>query len=219
MAVARRAKEQGVRHFVFMSTIKVYGESTTAMDKWNEATTCLPVDPYGISKYAAECKLRELEDENFIVSIVRSPLVYGVGVKGNMISLVKLVDKFTFLPLGGIPNKRTIVYVGNLVAIIKRIIEKRQSGVFLAGDAEALSTSELVELIGKYVNPKSHLFVLPEFIVNILRTIKPAIADRLWGSLELDCSWTNKILDFTPPFSPEQGIREMVNWYKESKHK
>lgn len=219
LAVAKRAKEQGVKHFVFMSTVKVYGESTTETGKWNENTACHPTDPYGKSKYDAECKLRELEDENFTVSIVRSPLVYGVGVKGNMISLVRLVAKFPFLPLGGIQNKRTMVYVGNLVALIKRIIEKKQSGVFLAGDAVALSTTELVELIGKYVNHKSHLFVLPRFVVNLLEAVKPAIIDRLWGSLELDCSRTNNILDFTPPYSQEQGIREMVNWYLQSKHK
>jgi len=219
LTIAKRAKEQGIRHFIFMSTVKVYGESTFEKGKWNEESVCLPVDPYGKSKYEAECKLRELENPDFIVSVVRSPLVYGAGVKGNMMNLVKLADKFPLLPLDGIQNKRTMVFVGNLIALIKRIIEKKQPGIFLAGDSETLSTTKLVKLIGEYANNKNHLFTLPEWIVSLLNAFKPSIVNRLWGSLELDCSHTNQILNFTPPYTTEQGIREMVEWYNHSKQK
>jgi nucleoside-diphosphate-sugar epimerase len=91
--VAKLAKKSGVKQFVFMSTVKVYGEFTDGMDVWNETTTCKPEDNYGKSKYQAEQELMKLNSENFVVSIVRTPLVYGKGVKANMASIVNLVKK------------------------------------------------------------------------------------------------------------------------------
>jgi UDP-glucose 4-epimerase len=215
--VAKKAKAQGVKHFVFMSSAKVFGESTTGKPGYDENSECNPLDPYGKSKYEAEMLLIGLQDENFKVAVVRSPLVYGVGVKANMYNLVKLVDKFPLLPLGGIRNHRSMVYVGNLVALLQHIIKTQASGVFIAGDRAPLSTTELTHIIATSFPKKIFLITIPLFVRWIATKWKPAIVDRLFGSLELDNSSTNKRLSFTPPYSTEDGIREMVEWYKKSK--
>lgn len=211
--VAQKAKSHGVKQFVFMSTAKVFGESTTGKPAWDESSDCRPQDEYGRSKYEAEKLLLILQDENFKVAIVRSPLVYGVGVKANMYNLVKLVNRTPILPLGGIDNVRSMVYVCNLVALLKHIIQTQASGIFIAGDRQPLSTTKLVQLIIKANNRNVILFKVPEFMLGLVKWIKPSIIDRLFGSLELDNSRTNKTLNFTPPFSSEQGIQEMVDWY------
>ena len=215
--VALKAKSQGVKQFVFMSTAKVFGESTTGKIAWDENSECNPIDPYGKSKYEAEKLLLGLLDDNFKVAIVRSPLVYGVGVKANMYNLVKLVNRFPLLPLGGINNRRSMVYVGNLVALLKHVIYKSASGIFIAGDREPLSTTKLTQLIAKASNRKVFLLKIPTFILRHSKKIKPSIVDRLFGSLELDNTNTNMRLNFVPPYSSEDGILEMVEWYKKSK--
>jgi UDP-glucose 4-epimerase len=215
--VAKRAKDQGVKQFVLMSTAKVFGESTTAKPAWDENSECCPQDAYGKSKYEAEKLIKSLAEDNFEVAIVRSPLVYGVGVKANMYNLVKLVDRFKILPLGGIQNRRSMVFVGNLIALLRHIIDKQASGIFIAGDQSSLSTTELTRLIGKSFKKRLILIKIPEFMIWFLARIKPSIVDRLFGSLELDNSNTNKKLGFVPPFSTDEGINEMVEWYKYNK--
>jgi UDP-glucose 4-epimerase len=214
--VAKKAKAEGVKQFVFMSTAKVFGESTTGKPAWNEYSECNPRDPYGKSKYEAEKLLLGLQDENFKVAIVRSPLVYGVGVKANMYNLVRLVNKVPVLPFGGIQNRRSMVYVGNLVALLKHIIETQALGIFIAGDRKTLSTTKLTQLIGEASNRNVMLIKIPGFMLKMAAKIKPSIVDRLFGSLELDNSSTNHKLNFIPPFETVYGIREMVEWYKNS---
>ena len=212
--VSLKAKSQGVKQFVFMSTAKVFGESTTGKPAWNENSECKPQDAYGRSKYEAEKLLLGLQDEHFKVAIVRSPLVYGVGVKANMYNLVKLVNQCPVLPLGGINNVRSMVYVGNLVALLKHIIQTLAAGIFIAGDKQPLSTTRLTQLIATASHKKIVLIRIPGFIRNLVKTVKPSIIDRLFGSLELDNASTNKKLGFIPPYSSEDGIHEMVEWYK-----
>jgi len=212
--VAKKAKDYGVKQFILMSTVKVYGEYTFENEPWSEKSSCFPIDSYGKSKLEAEKLISGLEDLDFIVSIVRSPLVYGAGVKANMLNLIKLIDLLPIIPLGGIKNSRSLVYVGNLVALIKLIIQKQASGIFIAGDQVPLSTSQLIILIAKSLNKRIKLIKAPNFIIKGVKYIKPSIIDRLYESLELDNRNTNKLLQFIPPFSTEQGILEMVIWYK-----
>jgi nucleoside-diphosphate-sugar epimerase len=215
--VAKKAKANKVEQFVLMSTAKVFGELTTEKHEWNENSECNPQDTYGKSKYEAEKLIKGLEDESFKVAIVRSPLVYGPGVKANMLNLVKLVDRFPILPFGGINNLRSMVYVGNLVALLKHIIDKQVSGIFIAGDRSPLSTMDLAELISKALGKKRILFQFPKFILNIANLFKPTYVYRIFGSIVLDNSNTNKFLEFIPPYTSEEGILEMVNWYKSRK--
>lgn len=213
LSVAGHAKKAGVRQFIFLSTVKVYGEFIPNSGPWNEESVCIPEDAYGKSKYEAEVALRKLEDEDFTVSIIRTPLVYGVGVKANMLSILKLVDRFPLLPLAKVNNKRSFTSAENLVAFIDRIIERKVSGILIAMDAKPLSTTELVNLISKYLNKKIYLFRMPGLFVKIGKYMIPKIFDRLYGSFEMDNTITLKKLDFFPPVSTEDGIRKMVESY------
>jgi nucleoside-diphosphate-sugar epimerase len=217
--VAKVAKANKVEQFVLMSTAKVFGELTTEKHEWNENSECNPQDTYGKSKYEAEQLVKGLEDKSFKVAIVRSPLVYGPGVKANMLNLVKLVDRFPVLPFGGINNLRSMVYVGNLVALLNHIIENQVSGIYIAGDRSPISTMDLAELISKALGKKRILIQFPKFVLNIANWFKPTYVYRLFGSIVLDNSSTNEILGFVPPFSSEEGILDMVNWYKSGKNK
>lgn len=213
-SVAKRAKEQGVKQFIFMSSAKVYGESNKMERYWNEESECKPTDPYGKSKFEAENLIKGLEDKAFKVVVVRSPLVYGAGVKANMFNLIKLVDHFPLLPFGNMDNKRSIVYIGNLVSLLNRIIELEISGVFIAGDKFPLSTTQIVQMIALGFNKRMLLFTVPKPILSIMEKIFPSITNRLYGSLVIDNSKTNFILNFEHPYTSEQGICEMVSWYK-----
>jgi len=216
--IAKKAKKSGVGHFIFISTVKVYGEYNPSKGTWNEHAVCEPDDPYGKSKYAAEQGLKELEDENFIVSIIRPPLIYGAGVRANMLSIIKLVDKFPVLPLKRVQNRRSFTAVENLVALIDKIIETKSSGIYIAMDDKPLSTTELVLLIAKALNKRIYLFKLSKFIINIGKVVMPKIFDRLYGSFEIDNSFTRKKIEYKPVITSEEGIRRMVEAYKLDKH-
>ena len=161
LQLAKKAKESGVKHFIFMSTVKVYGEETT--NTYTENTLCNPEDEYGKSKLKAEKELLKLEDEIFKISIIRTPIVYGYGVKANIKNLVNLVNKISVLPFGKIENKRSMVYIGNICHLVDEIIRFRieygmiGENIFLASDDEPLSTSRLIELISKNLDKKVYL--------------------------------------------------------------
>ncbi|CAM4017802.1 NAD-dependent epimerase/dehydratase family protein [Arcobacter cloacae] len=211
LQLAKNAKESGVKHFVFMSTVKVYGEETES--KYTEDSTCTPEDEYGKSKLKAEIELQKLEDEDFKVSIIRTPIIYGYGVKANIKNLVNLVNKVSILPFGNIQNKRSMVYIGNLCHIVDEVITQQKSGIFLASDDEPLSTSRLIELIAKNLDKKIYLVKIP-FFESLLKILKPSFHKRLYGSLEVDNSVTKEVLfgkaKASLPYSVEEGIRLMI---------
>ena len=206
--LANKAKNSGVKHFIFMSTVKVYGEETDI--SYTENTVCLPEDKYGRSKLKAELKLQELEDENFIVSIIRTPIIYGYGVKANIKSLISLVDKVKILPFGSINNKRSMVYIGNICHLIDEISEKQIKGIFLAGDDESLSTTQLIQNISKSLNKRTLLIEIPLF-ERILKVLKSSFHKRLYCSLEVDNSITKKKLNLVNPYTVKEGIKFMIN--------
>jgi nucleoside-diphosphate-sugar epimerase len=214
ITVAEHAKRAGVKQFIFLSSVKVYGAYIPNSGPWNEDSNCVPEDSYGKSKYEAEIALKQLEESNFIVSIVRTPLVYGAGVKANMLSILILLNKFPILPLAKVNNKRSFTSAGNLVAFIDRIIEKKASGIFIAMDEKPLSTTDLVNCISKYLNKRILLFKMPSFLIRLGKYLIPNIFDRLYGSFELDNKKTLEKLDFKPPFSTEEGIEKMVLAFK-----
>ncbi len=205
--LAKKAKESGAGHFIFMSSVKVYGEESTGV--YNELTECHPQDAYGVSKLNAELELHKLEDESFKVSMVRTPIVYGYGVKANIKNLVSLVTKVSVLPFGNINNKRSMVYIGNLCHLVDVIIEKKESGVFLAADDKPLSTTKLIELIAQELDKKVYLLNIP-FFPWLLKKLKPSFYKRLYESLEVDNTKTKEILHLKNPYSVEDGIRYMI---------
>jgi UDP-glucose 4-epimerase len=219
LEVAVFSKKAGIRQFIFLSTLKVYGGFVNVKGLRNEDSECFPDDAYGKSKYAAENELKKLEGEHFTVSIIRTPLVYGEGVKANMISLVKLVDLFPVLPLGKIENRRNFTFAENLVGYIDRIIEKRASGVYITMDDKAHSTTELVNYIADSLGKKVYLFKTPQILLRLCCFFVPDKLDRLFGSLEFENTKTRKELDYNPPFSTQDGIKKMVLFYLDHKKK
>lgn len=219
LRTAEEAKKTGVKQFIFLSTVKVYGEFNPESGPWIENSECYPEDSYGRSKYEAETELRKLEDNDFTVSIIRTPLVYGKDVRANMLNIMKLVDRMKILPFGKVNNKRSFTYAKNLIGFIDRIIEEKASGVFLAMDSKPLSTTELVQLIAKYLDKKVILINIPKPIVNLGKILMPKIFERLYGSFEMENSQTLEQLNFVPKYSTEEGIRDMVTAFLEQKKK
>ena len=210
MDLAKKSKNSGVKYFIFMSTIAVYGKEVGTI---TESSTCRPITEYGKSKLKAEEELQKLEDDSFKVSIIRPPIVNGYNGPGNMKSLISLVSKVSILPFGSIKNKRSMVYVGNLCHLIDEIIIQQKQGVFLASDDKPLSTTRLIELIAQHLDRKVYLLKIP-FFESLLKLVKPDFHKRLYGSLEIDNSESMKILfgEGKPslPFSVEDGIKFMI---------
>ena len=211
--LALAAKAQGVSHFIFISTIKVFGEHQNSV--LTEGSPCEPInDPYGQSKLDAEKFLQSLEDATFVVSIVRPPLIYGPRVKGNLIRFLKLADNGKPLPFAHIENRRTMVYLDNLIEMINTIIHQKKSGIFLAADAQPISTTFLIGEMRKKMARPTRLFSMPSPLKWALKKVKPEMYIRLYGSLEMNPQDSFKRLNFKPPYSIEDGIGEMVKWYK-----
>ena len=224
MALAEQAAKSGVRRFIFISTIKVNGEETfdkpfTAADKRQ------PQDDYGRSKSIAEEQLMALSEKTGMeVVIIRPPLVYGPKVKANFASLLKVVSKGLPLPFGCITNnKRSIVFIDNLVDLIVRTIEHPRAAnrVFLVSDGEDLSTRGLIEKMASGQTKKPLLLPIPVSLLNALGTItgKASTISRLTGSLQLDISETCKLLTWQPPFKTEQALTATIKSFEHSKVK
>lgn len=208
MDFAQNAKESGVKHFIYISSVKVYGESSESY--FNEDSICNPTDDYGKSKLKAEQELKTLESENFTISIIRPPLIYGKGVKGNLKKLHSLISRFRFLPFAKIANQRSMVNVQNLRALIECIIDKKAQGIFIAGDQKPYSTSELVNEIIKVSKSNCRNIKIP-FLATIIKSVRPKMYMRLFESYIVDNSKTNEILDFKPPYSLTEGITSLIN--------
>jgi UDP-glucose 4-epimerase len=214
LSLANKAKASGVRQFIFMSSVKVYGEESDA--PYNEESPCFPKEPYGESKLLAEKALLALADDTFKIAVVRTPVVYGEGVKANILKLVELTDRYRILPFGGIDNRRSMVYVGNLTHLLFEIVRQEKEGLFLAGDDEPLSTSSLITQIAEALEKKCRLFSFMPLKI-LLKVLKPQLYQRLYGDLYLDNAQTKAVLNLTNPYSTQQGIERMVAWYKGQK--
>ncbi|KZN29567.1 hypothetical protein N480_07530 [Pseudoalteromonas luteoviolacea S2607] len=211
--LARQAAKAGVKRFVFVSSIKVNGESTTEKQAYSAMDKPSPEDPYGVSKAEAEEQLLALSKEVGIeVVIIRPPLVYGEGVKANFASLMKLVGKGLPLPFRAInKNKRSLVSVYNLVDLIKVCIDHPNAAgqIFLVSDGEDVSTAEMVAMMAK-VQEKPNLSIpIPNWCFKMAGKFfsKEDIVDRLTGSLQVDITHTKNTLSWCPPYSMEHGFR------------
>lgn len=207
LQLAKKAKESGVKHFIFMSTVKVYGEENDTI--YTEDTPCDPQDHYGISKFRAEKELQKLHENNFVISIIRTPIVYGKNVKGNIRNLIALIKKIPVLPFAKTNNQRSMVYIGNLCALITTIVNQKRSGVFLASDDTPLSTTELIQKIASSLGITIYLIHVP-FFDYLLKKLKPSLHQRLFGNFVVNNSRTKQILSFHNPYSSEEGIKEML---------
>lgn len=212
--MAEESKKQGVKHFVFYSTVKVYGYDGDLYNHniiLNENSPCNPKnDPYGESKWEAEKILKNLEDENFKVGIIRPPMVYGKGVKGNMESLIKLIQKIPILPFNYNKNRRSLVNIENLMYLTSLVIDKEAQGVFLPLDEKNLSLKEIVEGIEKVYELKRINLPMIQPFFWLLTKMKPNIMVRLYGSLQFENKETQKVINYIPKLSYKKGIEETV---------
>ncbi|WP_286220271.1 UDP-glucose 4-epimerase family protein [Marinobacter apostichopi] len=210
--LARQAAAAGVERFVFISSIKVNGEHTTSGQCFTADDVPAPEDPYGISKREAEEGLQHIAEETGLeVVIIRPPLVYGQGVKGNFANMTKLIVKGIPLPLGAIHNNRSLVALDNLMDLIINCIDNPAAAnqVFLVSDGEDLSTSELLRCVGKAMGQPARLLPVPAELLQFGAMVlgKKAMAQRLLGSLQVDISKTRELLGWEPPVSVDEGLR------------
>jgi UDP-glucose 4-epimerase len=216
--LARQAADAGVRRFVFISSIKVNGENTPADCPYTAADRPAPADPYGISKYEAEEALRGLASESDMeMVIIRPPLVYGPGVQGNFLTMMRWLDKGIPLPLGWVANKRTLVALNNLVDLIITCIHHPAAAnqTFLAGDGEDLSTTELLKRLGDALGKKARLLPVPVGLLSLFLGLlgKRAETQKLCGSLRVDIGKTRNLLGWTPPMSVDEALRQTAEDY------
>lgn len=213
LKLAHQSARAGVRRFVFISSIKVNGEATLLGFPFKADDAPAPEDAYGISKAEAEAGLLQMAQETGMeVVIIRPPLVYGPGAKGNFSSLLRWISRGFPLPLGDITvNRRSLVGLDNLVDLILTCVQhpKAANQTFLVSDGEDLSTTELLQRMGKAMNRPVRLLPVP---VNLLAFVarmlgKTAVAQRLLGSLQVDISKTCELLDWKPPVSVDEGLR------------
>ena len=221
IALARAAVVAGVRQFVFLSSIKVNGEETRNGYPFCATDPSNPQDAYAVSKSEAESALLEIAKESgMAVTIIRPPLVYGPGVKGNFRTMMAVVARGLPLPLGGINNRRSLIYVKNLTSLIVTVAlnSGAYGKVLLASDSVDLSTSALLRMIGDGLERPTRLLPMPQVIqkLALLITSDNSAVRRLLGSLQIDDQSTCDSVGWSPPYSAEQGIAETTLQYLRS---
>ncbi|WP_047394929.1 NAD-dependent epimerase/dehydratase family protein [Cetobacterium sp. ZOR0034] len=218
--LAVKAKEAGVKHFVFYSTVKVYGFDGDLNNHdfvLTENSSCNPNDPYGASKYEAEKLLKALEDESFKVATIRPPMVYGEGVKGNMLSLIKLMDKLPIIPLGYDKNRRSVISTANLLYMTHLIIQKSADGIYLGTEGNPVSIKEIATSIQKGLGKNRINIELPKFVFKILCKVKPDIMVRLFGTLAFRQEDNYIKIGYKSQDSMDNQIKMMIGDYANAK--
>jgi nucleoside-diphosphate-sugar epimerase len=214
--LARQAAVAGIKRFVFISSVKVNGESTQPGRAFTEADLANPQDAYGQSKHEAEQGLRQLSaDTGMEVVIIRSPLVYGPGVKANFAALMRVVQRGWPLPLGAVHNQRSLVALDNLVDFIVTCITHPQAAnqTFLVSDGQDLSTTELVRGMALAAGvPGRFLLPVPVWALQAGAALlgKGDVVQRLCSNLQVDISKTRDLLGWVPPVSVEEGLRRAM---------
>tara|TARA_R110001583_G_scaffold18891_1_gene74684 strand:- start:745 stop:1707 length:963 start_codon:yes stop_codon:yes gene_type:complete len=223
MNLAKSAVKAGVKRFVFISSIKVNGASTTGTVPYLPSDKPVPEDPYGISKAEAEEQLLVLGKKTGMeVVIIRPPLVYGPGVKANFAMMLKLASFGIPLPFGRIvDNRRSMVYVENLVDLIVKCISHPNAAnqTFLVSDDDDLSTARMVKELSTAMGGKGWSLPIPPKIFEIAGRItgKSEVVERLCGSLQVDITKTKELLNWGPPFTVKEGFANTVKHFLQNK--
>jgi nucleoside-diphosphate-sugar epimerase len=219
--LASQAAQQGIEKFIFISTVKVNGESTGS-GVFRASDLPRPYGPYAESKWQAEQQLHDVANKTGLpITIIRPPLVYGPTVGANMLRLISLVHTGLPLPFGSIVNRRSMINVQNLCDLIVRC-QKRTEAVghtFMASDGQDVSTPELVNMLARATDKRAILFPFPVSVLRLAGRIigRGAEMDRICQSLRVDMTATQETLDWTPPTSLESGILEMVQSFQMDK--
>ena len=215
LTLARQAAAAGVRRFVFISSVKVNGESTRPGLPFTAEQVPAPQDAYGISKMEAEEGLRELSQTTSMeIVVIRPPLVYGPGVKANFASMARWLKRGVPLPLGAIVNRRSLVALDNLVDLVAlALVHPNAAGqIFMVSDGEDVSTTDLLRRTAEALGRRARLLPVPMSWLEVAATVlgKRAVAQRLCGSLQVDISKTCDLLEWRPPVSLDEALRRAV---------
>lgn len=222
--LARQGALAGVRRFVFVSSIKVNGESTVPGKPFSPDDPPDPQDPYGTSKYEAERALLELVSETGMeVVIIRPPLVYGPGVKANFASMMSWLDRGVPLPLGSVNNKRSFVALDNLIDLIVTCLDhpKAANQTFLVSDGADMSTTQLLQRMGHALGKPARLIPVPVGVMQVAANLlgKGAVAQRLFGSLQVDSSKARDLLGWKPGVTVDVALRKTADAFYAARKK
>jgi nucleoside-diphosphate-sugar epimerase len=215
--LARQAATAGVRRFIYVSTIKVNGERTSGRPFCADDDP-QPKDAYAQSKLEAELALKEIGHYSGMEAvIVRPPLVYGPGVKGNFLSMLRVIRRGWPLPLASCSNRRSLVGLTNLVSLLEKCVAHPAAAgqVFLAADGEDLSTPELLCRVAHALGRKARVLPFPPAILRMAASIAghPGVYERLCGSLQIDTGKTRKLLGWEPPLSIDEELVRTAHWF------
>lgn len=215
--LAEAAANAGVRRLVFMSSVKVNGENSGNGLYGPDDAPC-PCDAYGESKAIAEQGLRTVSAQTGMETVcVRSPLVYGPGVRANFLRLLNWVDREWPLPLGAVRNRRSLVSLWNLCDLLVHVLDHPDAAgrTWMVSDAEDLSTPELIHRIGNAMHRRVRLLPVPTRLLYLAGGLlrRKAEVARLCGSLAVDVTRTRDDLGWSPPISLDEGLARTVNWY------
>ena len=216
--LAEQAAALGVKRIVYLSSVKVNGENTEAGARFAHNDKPMPEDAYGVSKWEAEQALREVSARTGLeVVIVRPPLVYGPGVKGNFRRLLRLAASGAPLPLGAVRNQRSLAGLDNLVDLLIRCVDHSAAAgqTFLISDDHDLSTPALIRGLRRALGKSPRLLPVPPSVLRLAGSItgRAAEVERLIGSLQVDITHTREVLGWTPPVSVDEGLRTTAAWY------
>jgi len=217
--LARSAAAAGVKRLIYVSTIGVNGLSTPAGARFSETDLPAPHNDYALSKWEAEQALSRISTETGLkVVIVRPPLVYGDDAPGNFERMIKILRRGIPLPFASVDNHRDLVYVGNLVdALIACTSHPAAAGqTYLVSDGEDISTSDLLRRLGAAMGRPARLFSCPPALLQLAGKLsgRSTQVERLLGSLQIDSGKIRRELNWTPPYSLQQGLQATAEWYR-----
>lgn len=217
--LAEQAARHGVRRLVYLSSVKAAGERSAPGRPLKVSDPAAPEDAYGISKREAELALLEVGAATGLETvIIRPPLVYGPGVKGNFLRLMGAIARGWPLPLGAFDNRRSMVSLANLTDFISLCVESPSADgrTFFVSDGEDLSTASLARRMGVALDRPARLLPVPGAVLSILGQVtgKAAEIERLVGTLQVDLADSRELLGWSPPQTVDQGLRETADWFR-----
>jgi len=206
--LAKLAKSSGVKHFIQLSTIAVYGNRTSI----NLNSPDNPENDYGTSKLKADIELLQMQDNYFNVTIIRPSMVYGGGkAPGNMLKLINVTKKNIPLPFKNIENLRQFCNIHLLVDALNEIVKHKKAGTFLIADKKGISTFELLQKISIITEKNLWFFEPPAIFLKLLKKFKPSLYDKLYGSLIIDVKHTFDSLNLLETkYSIDDALAEMI---------
>jgi nucleoside-diphosphate-sugar epimerase len=216
--IAKLAAFFGVKRFIFLSSIGVNGPFLEKSESFNINDTPKPIGNYQISKWEAEQALIEISNQTGLETvIIRAPLIYGEGVKGNFLKLLDLIYREIPLPFASIDNLKSLISLENLVDLIIKCIDNPNVSrkTLLVSDGEDISTPDLLKKLSKFMKKSSRVFSVPIPIIKLMSNLvgKKSDVNKIIGSLRIDNSYACEILKWNPVISLNEGLEKTTRWY------